>query len=750
MSSSQFQLPECPATGSSIAGSSIDIERPSATTSSRGSSNANASRAGGGSSLSVCEGRQRLQRGAKDKVYATRLAYDYNSSRDDNKYVESTAVVGRDCGAATATTGGATDTSNSRNATRVKRRKPDGNKSDSSSHLRSDDGTKKRKRCGESKSQQPTSNDVAAAPPPPLAPTDWACNQCTCSNSSRRKKCQACGFLRCVLVNSDGTCKLDELCNAKNGNNIGGIINCTLGSTNNTPSTTTSASDDQCFFSQEGEVQYQSQVYVMMKEPLYTRSKRKERLSQQTESSSMTQFKEREQNNDDQADIIQPQHPPSSHEQQPTLALSESQYEDGSGFKQWIRKRHTAKRQKRQSAKVRTVDDDGNHDNPSIVESALSSPGEMKYVAVQIRSLLGEVSLNLDHRKDLPENDADIELSSLARLSAYIPLAVLARIPVQPDDNDRVDKSLGEMTEVTVRIRTPAGDTTLPSAHQQDAWESADTNLRLTACIPEAVLSRISVQPDTQQEEYNETELFSHSNDDGSCDRNNGACVRELPNSELQQSPSCDGYTGKDVAPTDAMIQGDGNSNDMKKMRERHVSSLESELQREDDTSHQLIDVSCPIIEGIQAKATAPDSSYTNTLERCRAVERTLQMSPSETHPPTESDSSGGIIISTTKRCSSDDLASKLAHELLDNNAYISKVPPTSHVQHSSQGSVSVDSPFIPMTQQPLDFDYFSQMSQVSVVLDLGISFVELVSDTFIFIDVLFIHTDFLWYSEKC
>jgi hypothetical protein len=54
------------------------------------------------------------------------------------------------------------------------------------------------------------------------------------------------------------------------------------------------------------------------------------------------------------------------------------------------------------------------------------------------------------------------------------------------------------------------------------------------------------------------------------------------------------------------------------------------------------------------------------------------------------------------------------------------------------------------MTQQPLDFDYFSQISQVSVVLDLGISFVELLFDKFIFIDVLFIHTDFLWYSEKC
>jgi hypothetical protein len=124
-------------------------------------------------------------------------------------------------------------------------------------------------------------------------------------------------------------------------------------------------------------------------------------------------------------------------------------------------------------------------------------------------------------------------------------------------------------------------------------------------------------------------------------------------------------------------------------------------------------------------------------------------MSPSATHPPTEPDSFGGII-STTKRCSSEYLASEPAHELYENNACIPKVPPTSHVQQSSQGSVSVDSPFIPMTQQPLDFDYFSQISQVSVVLDLGISFVELVSDKFIFIDVLFIHTDFLWYSEKC
>jgi hypothetical protein len=580
MSSSQFQLPECPATGSSIAGSSIDIERPSASTSSRGSSNANASRAGGGSSLSVCEGRQRLQRGAKDKVYATRLAYDYNSSRDDNKYVESTAVVVRGCGAATATASGvATDTSNSRNATRVKRRNPDGNNSDTSSHLRSDDGTKKRKRrsssIGERKSQ-PTSNGVvvvaaatATATLAPLAPNEWACNRCTCSNSSRRKKCQACGIPRCVMIDSDGTCMLDELCKARNDKNIGGIINCKLGSKQSTPSTTTtSASDDHCFLSQKGEMQQQqqSQVFVMMKEPLYTRSKRKERLSQ-AQSLSMTQSNDRDHNNDEQAAISQPQHPSSSHEQQPTLALPEpQQYEGESKLQQWIRKRHTAKRQKRQRGKVRTVDDDGNNDNPSIVESALSSPGEMKYVAVQIRSWIGDVPLNLVHRNDLPENDSD--QSSLVRLSAIIPSSVLARIPAQPDDNAR-NKSLGEIREVSVRIRAAAGDTTLPSAHQQDESESADanqsTNFRLTACIPEAVLSRISVQPNTQQEEYNETEVFAHSNDDGSCDRNNGACVRELPNSELQQSPSCDGHTGKDVAPTDAMIQSDGNSNDIQR-----------------------------------------------------------------------------------------------------------------------------------------------------------------------------------------
>jgi hypothetical protein len=62
----------------------------------------------------------------------------------------------------------------------------------------------------------------------------------------------------------------------------------------------------------------------------------------------------------------------------------------------------------------------------------------------------------------------------------------------------------------------------------------------------------------------------------------------------------------------------------------------------------------------------------------------------------------------------SEDIAS---HQAMDVSRPIEEL---SNDLQPSQGSFSIEAPFIPMTQQLHEFDYLSQVSQVSV-LELGI-----------------------------
>ncbi len=677
-------------------GADSSVERPFSASS---LSHKHTSPSGSASSSSSCgqhpEGRQRLQRGAKDKVYATRLAADYRFD-----HASSTAT--------TTVTGG--------NVKSVKLQ-ISGHKlsSDAASQLRCEEyANRKRKRSrtiveaqsstrnfenqtisyghpiestskedcldirelntpnihegekitlglGVRLPKQPlhrqinvsTSAPAPATAPAPAPPNDWSCTQCTCSNSCRRKKCQACGIPRYLMIDFDGSYRM---------NYDGGWC-----SRNNTSLAATASTDS--FSSQEGKSQQQLQLFAMMDAPVDTRSRRKERLSQTQVS--MTQPDERENIIDNRFDFCQS--PQQHHDPQ--------REEGGSEFQQWLRMRHTAKREKRHRAKSLT--------NHSISLETASSV-ELEEVTVRISDFDGD------------------EIASFVKqqlcLTAYIPMAVLARISADPTTNSNhiillETASLRDTKCVTIRINALVGDGVASFVNQQESPKNGDTEQSshpsMLACIPLAVLARISMGPNTRP------------NNNVNCSVSNTSMIGKQIPKEFQRSSSCDGRTGEDSSNEGApiCIQSKYDQQLSKISIGAPMSTFDDRVRSESDTSLEKVPAVRRSEEGTKEE-----------VERSKPIDETeesslLGLNCQDHHQSNNSSEIANACLSNSPLTSGNQQPANKHSEKVD---YMPIAPAQSNAHQSTQGSDSLDSPFIPMTQQVLDFDYLSQISQVS------------------------------------
>ena len=276
----------------------------------------------------------------------------------------------------------------------------------------------------------------------------WECNQCTLLNSNRRKKCEVCGFLRDVIVDADGSLALDEhharmstssssstgANRQSNDTNVGIVGTSSMGgndtcndktasssvasTSNNTAfniatssslsvhSTNEEVQEDQQqqqhppFPNESGESQ-QSHLSAMIDAPVFTRSRRRiDHSTQQTVSQLEDGCEGREEEHQQKS---------SSSEQLPTALQNDGQQQQRqpSDFKQWIKDRHTTKREKKRQRR-----------RASNASSSVSSGEE---IAVTVRlTVAGE------YVSCTPEKDYAASQSTL--LKALVPLPVLFRI----------------------------------------------------------------------------------------------------------------------------------------------------------------------------------------------------------------------------------------------------------------------------------------------------------------------------------
>lgn len=791
------------------------IERPSS------SSSAYSNNSNGSSSWQQHQGRQRLQRGAKDKAYATRLSA--NGDFDDEKHLKSPPDVrgnegyngsfGRGC-AATAWVAVKDGTGSgiiSRRCGNNKKRRTDisdhkdvcaTNDETNTEHeaISSGNEAKSSKYCIDSNNIQremqsltenpTTQKQVASLSGEKLAKqsapafcvlsemdnskaasSDWSCSRCTCFNSNRRQKCQACGIPRYLILDFDGTLKMDKLCCKANGDVLSTSINNCEPSLNDITSTADSHS-----FSQEGDSQ-QLELFASIDAPVYTRSKRKERLSQ---THSLTQPDE---SNDKGYEKNQSHHPP-LHQ----LAGQPG----GSEFQQWIRKRRSAKREKRQRIKSPKNCDA----NPP--ESSL---GEMRCVAVRISALAGEgeasVKNHLEDQLAQRSLTAVLDAASLARIYEFPNFHFVLEDKSEPVDLDDKKNSQRDCKKCTAEDQFPHGEyqkcsprdncsvgnspasigsrqspNELPhnlSCEGRQPYRTSSVIVRiktltgeadkfvenadadqpsrrpLAAIIPSAILAKIhgcsnfrsvskeQVEPAKLDANIpsrlackkNETEgqlpLGESSSSDCTVD-DSAASIgsRQSPN-ELPHDPSCDAShsyraTTLEAVETRSIETVDSASQVMNSnLNTDGYSSNKFSQSYRGYTGKSLNEVSkVKANEGEMTK-----SSHSESLDMCSMSNHTNDSPQLDSDRSTSYRNQNFVVENCATELPSDKL--RTANERGEKLDCILMLEAPPDEQQSSQCSVSIASPFIPMTQQMLGFDYFSQVSHVSYSINPGI-----------------------------
>jgi hypothetical protein len=286
----------------------------------------------------------------------------------------------------------------------------------------------KKRKCVEQQ-QSPSAKQLTTQHPPNTAclvetidhsltatsTSDWSCNQCTLRNTNRRKKCQACGIPRHLTMDTDGTLMLNEFghgsdCGVGVGKGIYDNIDDGEKEQVQEPSFD-SGNDLDCHSQQlsqtekDAELQQQSQqlMIAMIDAPVYTRSRRRGKLSQTTQQSSTTT---------DDGNVEG-----GSSSQQSLLQQQEVQQEQGdvSELRQWIRRRRDAKAETRRRLK-----------SMKSLPSASTLQREKKAVKVQIT--VGREYLMLSGKS------FDYSACSTNPLMAFVPTAVLVRINKRSDD----------------------------------------------------------------------------------------------------------------------------------------------------------------------------------------------------------------------------------------------------------------------------------------------------------------------------
>ena len=253
--------------------------------------------------------------------------------------------------------------------------------------------------------------------------TNWSCNQCTLLNSNRRKNCLACGIPRHLAVGTDGTLTLGEF-HCGNGDVVCDDDDGRKSSSSTPLSSSCDSSNalacDLQQRSQERESQQSQLILEMIGGPVYTRSRRKERLSQ-------TQPSTQPYDGDNDEGI---QHNRSSSHNPALHQQPHQQQSDPSELRKWIRKRRDSKNEKRL--------------RHELVENSLSASALREVKAEKGQNMVGREHVMLLSESCestarmgngmAPQSDSmanhAAELSS-HQLLAYVPTPVLYSVKVR-------------------------------------------------------------------------------------------------------------------------------------------------------------------------------------------------------------------------------------------------------------------------------------------------------------------------------
>ena len=555
---------------------------------------------------------------------------------------------------------------------------------------------------------------------------DWSCNRCTLQNSNRRKKCQACGTPRYLTVGNDGTFALDESHSSAFASAVASTSNnhATGGIAAEDPYIDDSAQQhEQSPEQQSGESsssQQSSQLSAMIDAPVFTRSRRREHLSQ-----SQHQPIDEEEGNSDAGDQ-------SSQLQQ--------QYEDESPseLKQWLQKRQNARREKRERKR-----------------SVKKKNGVGCVKVVKVRPMVAGEHVMLLCSEDCESTAKEGEQTTLEPqrvLEAVVPVSVLSRI------EQCIESSSATEDEVPIekgKVNANSEKDTRADCEEQEECISQDLSNNTTAtaqsresrCLsshieaPPNETTAVGIDDNATNDDTAKVDISANEscNNDEVDQPSNKRPAEEMSDSQANDFETCieeeqavsqahDTFTTCEKEKNDCNDDLDADKqSDNEKIKQDHpsvdVDRSHNNIKGKECEDSNNREESCGINESNTKHSEDECTSLSNDgkgngeeLTVDQSCEGTKTGEDTKSHPPlmqsiyeeyydTSKKEEGAIRRIDSTGVDIDGTTSQLE---VDGRVEREAQFPTN--QPSSQGAASVDSPFIPMTQNLPDFDYLSQV----------------------------------------